>query len=207
MLIGSSIGGFQCMEWAIMQPDFAERLVLIATNSSAKPWAIAFNQSQRLAIESDPTFGNKDPQAGANGLKTARSIGLLSYRGQIAYDKTQADEKQDEKLTNYKASSYQTYQGEKLCKRFNTYSYYRLTQAFDSHNIARGRESMKAALGQIRSKTLIISISSDLLFPSSDHEIFCKHINKGNHFVIDSDFGHDGFLIENEKLNNIINNE
>lgn len=204
MLIGSSIGGFQCMEWAIMQPDFVEKLVLVATNCIAKPWAIAFNESQRMAIESDNTFGNRDNKAGLKGLKTARSIALLSYRGQIAYDKTQIDDKQCQKLNDYRASSYQKYQGEKLCNRFNAYSYYRLTQAFDSHNIARNRGCIEEALGLIRAKTIVISISSDILFPKSDHDIFHKYIKNVKYFVIDSDFGHDGFLIENEKLNKII---
>ncbi|MDE6146112.1 MAG: alpha/beta fold hydrolase, partial [Muribaculaceae bacterium] len=57
LLIGSSLGGFQCMEWALMEPDFAERTALIATTPVTKPWAAAFNESQRMAIDADTTYG------------------------------------------------------------------------------------------------------------------------------------------------------
>lgn len=139
MLIGSSIGGFQCMEWAVMYPDFAERLVLIATSARSKPWAIAFNESQRMALETDPTFGDEDDNAGSKGLAAARSIALLSYRGQTAYDQTQDDTDASAKTSGYRVCSYQRYQGEKLKRRFNAYSYYRFTQAIDSHNLGRER--------------------------------------------------------------------
>jgi homoserine O-acetyltransferase len=91
LLIGSSLGGFQCMEWALIDPDFARRVALIATTPVSKPWAAAFNESQRMALLADPTFHTDSDTAGQAGLATARSIALLSYRGQQAYDLTQAD--------------------------------------------------------------------------------------------------------------------
>lgn len=206
LLIGSSLGGFQCMEWAISDPLFARRLVLIATSVQSYPWAVALNESQRMAIESDPTFGLPADNAGMAGLRTARSIALLSYRGQMAYDKTQHDPAHTEKLTDYRAASYQRYQGEKLCRRYNAYSYYTITRAVDSHNIARGRTSVESALGRIAARTMIISISSDLLFPVAYHHIMQQHIPGACHTTIDSDFGHDGFLVEHDKLNDIIIN-
>ena len=80
LLIGSSMGGFQCLEWSVMQPDFAENCVFIATGAQAYPWGVAFNESQRMAIENDPTFGERNASAGLRGMATARSIALLSYR-------------------------------------------------------------------------------------------------------------------------------
>lgn len=206
MLIGSSIGGFQCLEWAAMYPDSVERLVLIATSARSKPWAIAFNESQRMALETDPTFGEDSESAGWAGLCTARSIALLSYRGQTAYDQTQEDSEADKKTIGYRVCSYQRYQGEKLQRRFNAYSYYRLTQAIDSHNIGRGRTSMEEALAGIRSRCCIIAITSDILFPPSEHDVLRSHIPNTEYHLIDSSFGHDGFLIEHEKLNHIILN-
>ena len=79
-LIGASMGGQQALEWAIEEPDSIERLVLLATNAKHSPWGIAFNESQRWAIETDPTWNERDPNAGLNGMKVARSIALLSYR-------------------------------------------------------------------------------------------------------------------------------
>lgn len=206
MLIGSSIGGFQCMEWAVMYPGFAERLALIATSARSKPWAIAFNESQRLALEADPTFGDENDEAGSKGLVAARSIALLSYRGQTAYDQTQDDPEASAKTSGYRACSYQRYQGEKLKRRFNAYSYYRFTQAIDSHHLGRERISVEKALRSIRSRCCVIAITSDILFPPSEHDILRKNIPNAEYHLIDSSFGHDGFLIEHEKLNHIILN-
>lgn len=205
MLIGSSVGGFQCLEWSVMQPDFAENLVLIATGVQAYPWGVAFNESQRMAIEGDPTFGERSAVAGGAGLATARSIALLSYRGGKAYNKTQSDPPSAyDSPFQHRVLSYQRYQGEKLRRRFNAYSYYRLLQAYDSHNVGRGRRSVDEALRSIKARTLVISITSDLLFPPADHRIMADNIPDCQYEVIDSDFGHDGFLVESEKLNGII---
>ncbi len=204
LLIGSSIGGFQCLEWCVMQPDFAERAAFIATTPRTKPWASAFNESQRMAIESDPTFGERNAEAGAAGMAVARSIALLSYRGGTAYDKTQEDADPDEASFDRRVLTYQRYQGEKLKRRFNAYSYYRLSQAVDSHNLGRGRGRVEDVLAGIRAKSLVVAITSDILFPPSDHTILVDNIPDSEYHVIDSDFGHDGFLVEHEKLNEII---
>jgi len=204
LLIGSSIGGFQCLEWCVMQPDFAERAAFIATTPRTKPWASAFNESQRMAIENDPTFGDRNDGAGAAGMAVARSIALLSYRGGTAYDKTQEDADRDEASFDRRVLSYQRYQGEKLKRRFNAYSYYRLSQAVDSHNLGRGRGRVEDVLAGIRARSLVVAITSDILFPPSDHAILVENIPDVEYHVIDSDFGHDGFLVEHEKLNGII---
>lgn len=206
LLIGSSIGGFQCLEWCVMQPDFAERAAFIATTPRTKPWASAFNESQRMAIECDPTFGERTAEAGAQGMATARSIALLSYRGGMAYDKTQEDENPDEASFERRVLSYQRYQGEKLRRRFNAYSYYRLSQAVDSHNLGRGRGTVEEVLRGIRAKSLVVAITSDVLFPPADHDILVDNIPDVEYHLIDSDFGHDGFLVEHQQLNNILLN-
>lgn len=206
LLIGSSIGGFQCLEWSVMQPDFAERAAFIATTPRTKPWASAFNESQRMAIQSDPTFGERNAEAGLNGLAIARSIALLSYRGGMAYDKTQEDADPDEASFERRVHSYQRYQGEKLRRRFNAYSYIRLSQAVDSHNLGRGRGKVEDVLKQIKAKSLVVAITSDILFPPSDHQILIDNIPDVEYHLIDSDFGHDGFLVEHKQLNDIILN-
>ena len=206
LLIGSSIGGFQCLEWSVMQPDFAERAAFIATTPRTKPWASAFNESQRMAIQSDPTFGERNAEAGLDGLAIARSIALLSYRGGMAYDKTQEDADPDEASFERRVHSYQRYQGEKLRRRFNAYSYIRLSQAVDSHNLGRGRGKVEDVLKQVKAKSLVVAITSDILFPPSDHQILIDNIPDVEYHLIDSDFGHDGFLVEHKQLNDIILN-
>jgi homoserine O-acetyltransferase len=203
LLIGSSIGGFQVMEWAIMEPKFAKRIALIATCTRSSAWAIAFNESQRMALEADPTLHTDSPTAGAAGLAAARSIALLSYRGAEAYNATQTDP-DGEKLHGFRATTYQQHQGEKLRRRFDAHCYWRLTEAVDSHNIGRGRGSIEEALRTITAKAIVVAISSDILFPPADHDIMVSNIPNVEYRTINSPFGHDGFLVEYEQLDTII---
>lgn len=206
LLIGSSIGGFQCMEWAISEPKFMESVALIATTTCTEPWAAAFNESQRMAIRTDKTWGELRDDAGIDGMAVARSIALISYRGGAAYNATQQDENPAEASFTRRAHSYQQYQGEKLRRRFNAMSYYRLSEAVDSHNIARGRGSIAEALSKIEARALVVAISSDILFPPEAHVPMREHIRDVEYHLIESEFGHDGFLVEHEKLNTIIQN-
>lgn len=203
LLIGSSIGGFQAMEWAIADPDFARRVALIATCTRSSAWAIAFNESQRMAIEADQSFYGEALDGGAAGMAVARSMALLSYRGPEAYNATQSDP-DGERLSGFRATTYQQHQGEKLRRRFNAHCYYRLTEAVDSHNIARGRGSVAEVLGSIKARALVVAISSDILFPPSDHTVMVENIPQVEYRLIDSPFGHDGFLVEYEQLDSII---
>lgn len=204
LLIGSSIGGFQCLEWAVMQPDFAERAAFIATTPRTEAWASAFNESQRMAIECDPTYGERSDEAGLTGMSVARSIALLSYRGGAAYNISQQDEEPDNASFNRRVLSYQRYQGEKLRRRFNAYSYYRVSQAVDSHDIGRGRGGVVAALATIKSRTFVVGITSDILFTEVENRYLADNIKGAHYHLIDSSFGHDGFLVEAESLNKLI---
>ena len=197
--IGGSLGGQQVLEWAIADPKRIENLVLVATNAVHSPWGVAFNESQRLAISTDRTFYANKPNGGAKGLKAARSIALLSYRGYDTYGATQL-ETSNEKQDDFKASSYQNYQGEKLVKRFNAYSYWFLSKAMDSHNVGRGRPSIPDALRKVKSKTLVIGIRTDLLFPVEEQKFLANHIAGASYVEIDSFYGHDGFLIETKLI-------
>jgi homoserine O-acetyltransferase len=201
-LIGGSLGGFQAMEWAIDEPERIENLILIATAAKHSAWGIAFNESQRLAIESDYTWLWRDDKAGWFGLRAARAIALLSYRHYDAYNETQSDK--TDKLDDFKASSYQRYQGKKLVDRFNAHSYYALTKTMDTHNVGRGRISTERSLGLIKAKTHVIGISTDVLFPPVEQIFLAKHIHGATLDIIESSYGHDGFLIETESITELI---
>jgi len=203
IIIGGSLGGQQALEWSIMEPERIKNLILIATNARHSPWGIAFNESQRLAIASDRSFYANKPDGGAKGMKAARSIALLSYRGYKTYSVTQQEEN-DKKVDDFKASSYQNYQGDKLVNRYNAYSYWYLTKVMDSHNVGRGRHGVEKALSIIKAKTLVIGIKSDLLFPIEEQQYLFRHIPKAAFAELDSFYGHDGFLIETEALTNVI---
>jgi homoserine O-acetyltransferase len=204
LLIGGSLGGQQALEWAIEQPQVTEQLILIATNAKHSPWGIAFNEAQRMAIEVDPTWALQNQQAGADGLKAARAIALLSYRNYDAYHETQK-EKTDEIYDQFKASGYQQYQGLKLVNRFSAFSYWTLSKAMDSHNVGRKRGGVERALTQVKAQTQIIGISSDVLFPFEEQQFIARHIPGSQIEIIPSRWGHDGFLVEIEKLSTILN--
>lgn len=201
-LVGSSVGGFQAVEWAVSEPGRIERLVLIATDAKASPWAIAIDETQRMAIEADTTFGEARDDAGMKGLSAARAIGLLSYRGPEGYNLTQQD--RGETPAVHRACTYQQYQGEKLCRRYNAYSYYAILNAFDTHDAGRGRGGLEQALAGIKARTLVVGITTDIIFTPAEMRRLHAMIPGSVYHEIDSPFGHDGFLVEYEQLNDIL---
>ncbi len=202
-LVGASLGGQQAIEWAIQQPEVFDRLILIATNARHSAWGIAFNTAQRLALEADPTFGGTEPDAGRKGLTAARAIGMLSYR---SYETFLATQSGSHDSGGYLAESYLRYQGEKLVKRFDVYSYHILTHAMDGHDIGRGRGEISDVLQSIRARTLAIGISSDLLFPPQEQQFIAQHIPNASYAEIQSLYGHDGFLVEYDQLQQYVGN-
>lgn len=203
MGIGGSMGGMQLLEWSIINPKLFKQVVLIATNAKHSSWGIAFNATQRMAIEADVTWQQQLPDAGKNGLKAARAIAMLSYRNYYPFEYSQR-ETDDNKLIGFKSESYQYYQGQKLADRFNAFCYFALSRSMDSHNVGRGRTSTEKALQKIKSKALVIGIESDLLFPIEEQIYLSQYIPNAVFKLIDSPYGHDGFLIEFEQLEKII---
>jgi len=202
-LIGGSLGGQQAVEWAVQQPTRFENLVLLATNARHSAWGIAFNEAQRLAIFADPTYHTATPEGGAAGLRAARAVALLSYRSYGAYQRSQT-ETDDETLDDFRASSYQRYQGDKLVARFNVYSYVALSRTMDTHHVGRGRGGLRAALGRIRARTLVLGITSDVLFPPAEQQLLARYIQGAMYAEMDSEFGHDGFLIETAQITHFL---
>ena len=199
LALGGSTGGMQLLEWAIEEPSLFEHIVPIATSAVLSPWGIAFNASQRMAIEADATWLNRQPDAGQKGLAAARSIALLSYRHYNGYGITQPRDKAFMPLgteVSYAADNYQRYQGLKLVNRFHAVCYYRLTQTMDSHDVSRGRGSLEQALQKITAHTLVIGIHSDVLYPIEEQQFLAASIPDAQLLSIASDFGHDGFLLE-----------
>lgn len=197
--IGGSFGGHQAMEYALEYPNTIEKLVLMATSAKETAWSIAIHEAQRMAIETDISWQQKNSKAGSEGLKTARAIGLISYRTIQAYIQTQGDE--DDRLDGFKASSYVRYQGKKLEQRFHAQCYWYLTKCLDSHNVGRGRGGVASALQQLKVSTLVIGIDSDMLVPCSEQQQLAAWIPAATYLEIKSKFGHDGFLIEIEQIN------
>lgn len=200
--MGGSMGGQQLLEWATEEPHLFDRIIPMATNAFHSAWGKAFNASQRMCIEADPTWKERHPQAGMEGMKVARSIALLSYRHYRTYAATQQDD--PERLEHYRAESYQRYQGEKLAARFNAFSYHALTKGMDAHHLGRSRGTIHEVLASIRAKTLVIGIDTDVLYPPEEQEYIARQIPGGQFALLHSHYGHDGFLVEYEKLEEMI---
>ena len=200
LLIGGSMGGYQVLEWAMMEKEIIQNIFLIATSPSESAWGVAVHTAQRLAIEADSTWRDHTPQAGAKGLKAARAIGMLTYRNYGIYQEKQTDP-DPEKIDDFRVSSYITYQGDKLVKRFNAYSYWLLTKAMDSHHLGRKRGGdLIKALESITQPTFIIGIHSDILCPLDEQRFMADHLPNAELVEIDSAYGHDGFIIETKQI-------
>ncbi len=216
-VIGASIGGQQALEWAVRCPALIERLVIISANARQSPWAIACNESQRMAISLDPTWGkqaevvlnNGNPQYicahakkgsttdGLNGLKVARSLAILSYRHPAIYEKKYNDLN---KWDDFRAARYQAHQGTYFASRFDAYSYWVLSKAMDAHDIGRGRGGIKKILNNITARCLLIGVEEDILFPINDMQFLADYLPHAQLCVLHSVYGHDAFLVETATL-------
>ncbi|GAO44777.1 homoserine O-acetyltransferase MetX [Flavihumibacter petaseus] len=200
LCMGGSMGGYQVLEWALLEPSVIKRIFLIATSATESAWGIAIHESQRLAIEADASWQEPDPAAGSRGLKAARAIGMLTYRNYSLMVQQQQDP-DPEKVDGFKAASYIRYQGEKLVSRFNAQAYWILTKSMDSHHIGRGR-NMDAVhvLNGMAQPALVMGITSDLLCPPEEQRKLAQSLPQARYVEIDSPYGHDGFLVEAEKV-------
>jgi homoserine O-acetyltransferase len=201
-LLGGSLGGQQALEWGIIEPAIIKKMILFSSNAIHSPWGIAFNESQRMAISNDPTWEQRHPNAGMEGMKVARAIALISYRNYDTYNRTQS--RDEGQIDFFRANTYQNYQGEKIKRRFNAFSYWVLSKMFDSHDVGRNRGGVKEALSKAKAETLVIGISSDILFPPVEQARIAEGIKNAKFIEIDSNYGHDGFLIEFEAMSKAI---
>ena len=201
-LIGGSLGGQVGLEWAYLLGAKLQNAIILASTAKTNPWVIGFNEAQRMAIESDCTWGERHELAGKKGLETARAIAMLTYRHPLDLKSKQADP--EGKLDNFRSSSYIRYQGQKLAGRFNALSYWTLSKTMDSHDLGRNRGGVDVALSKIEANVLSIGVDSDLLFLPEESQHISQKVKKGTYKEIISTAGHDAFLIEFEQLSYIL---
>jgi homoserine O-acetyltransferase len=199
--IGGSMGGSVLLEWNVLYPDDFANSIYVATSAKESSWGKAIHTVHKMAIEADPTWKLNQDNAGIQGLEAARGVGMLFYRTYESFNRAQIDN--NESITHYKSESYIRYQGKKLVNRFNAFSYYFLLNSLDTHNVGRGRGSVEEAFQRIKGKSLIIGINSDILYPKEEQQFLHDHIQQSELHFIDSDFGHDGFLIETKLINEL----
>ncbi len=214
-IIGGSMGGMHVLEWAIQFPARVQRIAVIAAPAVTSADQIALNSVQVEAIKTDPNFakGNYyDAKAGLGphaGLALARRMALLNYRSPSELNERFDRSWQSEinplgEGGRFAVVSYLDFHGNKFTRRFDANSYITLIEATNSHDVGRGRKSAKAALGKIKAKTLVIGIDSDRLFPIENQRFIAENLTSelvgGKLHTIKSSFGHDGFLIEHQKV-------
>lgn len=205
LVIGPSLGGMQVLEWAATYPDRVRAIAPIGVSAKHSAWCIGMSEAQRQAIIRDPLWrqGHYEPDSPPRaGLGVARMIAMVSYRSWHNFESRFGREQSDGDL--FQVESYLRYQGDKLVDRFDAASYVRLTEAMDSHDLARDRGVMEAVLAAIRQPALVVSVSSDVLYPPQEQEYLASQLPNAEYAVLDSPHGHDGFLIDLDELGSLV---
>ncbi|MDH6256058.1 homoserine O-acetyltransferase MetX [Aurantimicrobium minutum] len=212
-VIGGSMGGMHALEWGAMFPERVERLAVLAAPPATSADEIALNTVQIEAIMLDPAFraGHyyeaRDGEGPFRGLALARRISFQNFRTPSELNErfdrsSQSDISPLGKGGRFAVASYLDFHGNKFTRRFDANSYITLVEAMNSHDLGRNRESIESVLESITIPTLIIGIDSDRFFPLAGQKRLAAHIpgniNGDEPALLESDFGHDAFLIESE---------
>jgi len=214
---GGSMGGMQVLQWIIDYPDVVRSAIIMATTSRLSPQAIAFDEVGRKAILTDPNwnggeyYGETVPK---HGLSIARKIGHITYLSdEIMHEKfgrrLQGKDKYGYDFSlEFEVESYLHYQGDKFVERFDANTYLYLTKAMDYFDLIDKYGSLNKAFKNVVSKLILISFSTDWLFPSYQaKEIVAALMNNDkdvSYIDIKSSYGHDAFLLETESLTKIV---
>ena len=205
LVIGPSLGGMQVLEWAATYPELVSSIAPIGTSARHSAWCMGIGEAQRAAIESDPRWcdGRYDADSPpASGLATARMMAMVSYRSFANFESRFA--RHEDQSRDFEVHRYLRYQGDKLVGRFDAASYYRLTQAMDTHDVGRGRGGTPQVLASITCPALVVSVTSDVLYLPEEQQFIADHLANAELEVLDSPHGHDGFLIETDALGEMV---
>ena len=220
-VIGGSFGGMQVLQWCISYPEEVRMAVAIATSAYSSPQQIAFNEVGRRAISSDPDWENGNYYGRAppaRGLSLARMIGHITYLsdesmhlkfGRRLQGKTEYGF--DISTLDFQVESYLKYHGDAFVKRFDANSYLYITKAIDYFDLThKGAQSLAEAFKESKAKFLVISISSDWLYPPYQCREIAEALSANDidvrHCEIKSNYGHDAFLLESGQMNYAIGN-
>ena len=213
-VIGGSLGGLQALEWAWMDKPRVKSVVSIAASGRHSAWCLAWNEAQRMALNSDPLYREGDYTADTpplRGLAAARAIAMVSYRSPQSLNErfnrrksTEVREPSEHESDDFAVRSWLRFHGDSLVNRFDAHSYRILIDAMDTHDISRDRGDYFAELKKMTLPTLIGSIDSDALYVSNDQLELLKYLPNAELLTIDSMHGHDGFLIDAASFSNPI---
>jgi homoserine O-acetyltransferase len=205
LVCGPSLGGMQALEWAHMYPERVRSIVPIGVGGRHSAWCIGVSEAQRAAIAADPNWNDgyySDAATPDKGLAAARMMAVCTYRSWQSFDERFGRDTCSE--GDYEVQSYLRHQGDKINTRFDANTYVTLTHAMHTHDLARGRGEYADVLASIRQPALIVSVSTDTLYPPHEQRFLAEKIPHARYEILDSAHGHDGFLIETGALGNLI---
>jgi len=214
-IIGGSMGGMQALQFGVDYPNLADDIISLAATYATRPWTIAFNKVAVEAIRRDPRFleGNYEKDAfrenGLDGLAIGRIAGHISYLSPDSMDEKFGrnyvnNDGLFELFGRYEVERYMEYNTNNFSRIFDPLSYLYIVKAINTFNLSRGYDSLHEAISRIKASLHLISFSSDYLFFPSEMEHIAKMMErngqKHSYLEVESDYGHDAFLVELEKF-------
>jgi homoserine O-acetyltransferase len=216
-IIGGSLGGMQGLCAAIEYPHFAKRVILLATTYATGPWAIAWNKIAMEGIANDPRFnnGHYDPsdfeEEGLMSFAIGRMAGHISFLSPYSMNKKFGRNYVEtdglyELFGRFQVERYMEYNGHSFAKRFDPLSYLYIIKAMNIFDATRNYDSLDDSLKHIKAKVTLISFKGDFLFMPEEMEFIkttMENMGRGervDYYCIDSNYGHDAFLVEYDKF-------
>jgi homoserine O-acetyltransferase len=210
---GGSMGGMQSLQWPVSYPDRVRSALVLASTARTSAQTIALNEVPRQAIYADPNwnegdyYGKEPPNA---GLAVARMIGHITYLSEMSMREKFGRRLQERErygydfATEFEVESYLKYHGNRFTARFDANSFLYITKAIDYFDLSLGRGDLAEAFREVKSKFLVLSYSSDWLYPPQQSEEMVRALLRNgvdaSYVEIKSDYGHDAFLLEVERL-------
>jgi len=218
-IIGGSMGGMQSLQFAVDYPNLADDIISLASTYATRAWTIGFNKVAMEAIRKDPRFmnGNYERDAfikdGLDGLAIGRIAGHISYLSPHSMDSKFGrnyvnNDGLFELFGRYEVERYMEYNTSNFSKIFDPLSYLYIVKAINTFNLTRGYDSLYEAISRIKARVHLISFDSDYLFFPSEmehiHKMMQREGQDSRYYNIDSNYGHDAFLVELDKFDYII---
>ena len=217
-VLGGSMGGLQAIEWALLDPARVQAISSVAASAKHSAWCIAWSEAQRIALRADAHFANgdyTDTQPPRAGLAAARAIAMTTYRSAGSFEdrfgRREGDAVFGDKVSTHPAEErdfavahWLRHHGDLLNARFDANCYDTLLAALDSHDVGRDRGGVDKALGQVDIPVQVVSIPADALYVPADQFAMVEALPHGELSVLRSEHGHDGFLIDAERLEPIL---
>jgi homoserine O-acetyltransferase len=207
------MGGMQAIQWAVSYPDRVRSALVLASTARTSAQTIALNEVPRQAIYADPNwnegdyYGKEPPNA---GLAVARMIGHITYLSEKSMREKFGRRLQEREkygydfATEFEVESYLKYHGNRFTSRFDANSFLYITKAIDYFDMSLGRGDLAQAFTDVKAKFLVLSYSSDWLYPPEQSEELVRALLRNgidaSYVEIKSDYGHDAFLLEVERL-------